>query len=63
MGEEVIEEDDDESALLGGSRGEGATWWCMGRSNGERCTGIWDVKRTGLGALAGLIAGEGVPLS
>jgi len=58
-----MEDDDDESAWLGGRRGEGAMWWCIGRSRGERCTGICDVRRTGLGALSGLIAGESVPLS
>jgi hypothetical protein len=63
IGEEVMDEDDEESALLGGSRGEGAMWWCIGRSSGERCTGICDVRRTALVAFAGLIAGEGVPLS
>lgn len=62
IGDEVMDDEDDESAprggICGGILGEGPI--CCARCLGDRVTGSCDVKRTG-GVTDALTAGDAVP--
>ena len=57
-GDELVDDPDDESARLARRRGEGATWWCEGRTMGLNDGGSCAVRCKGV--FAALVAGDAV---